>query len=69
MEQEGVMKKRVAVKVLKRTLRAISPIGYLQNDPSYNSNTIGIAIRQVNKLKRRVKANDKQRVTTECACY
>lgn len=63
------MKKRVAVKVLKRTLRAISPIGYLENDPSYNSKTIGVAVRKVNKLKRRVKANDKQRVTTECSCY
>ena len=63
------MKNRVAVKVLKRTLRAISPIGYLENDPSYNSDTIGRAIRQFNKLKRRVKANDKQRVTTECSCY
>lgn len=63
------MKRRVATKVFKRALRAISPIGYLENDPSYNSNTICRAVRQVNKLKRRVKANDKQRATTECACY
>ena len=79
------MKKRVAVKVFKRMLRAISVIGYFEDNPSYNINTIVRAIRRVNKLKfikdtcvfvvqdkrneGRVKANDKQRVTTECACY
>lgn len=49
------MKKRVAVKVLKRTLRAISPIGYFEDDPSYNIKTISKAIRKFNKLKRREK--------------
>ncbi len=63
------MKKRVAVKVMKRTLRAISPIGYFEDNPSYNIKTISKAIRKFNKLKGRIKANDKQRTATECTCY
>lgn len=63
------MKKRVAVKVLKRTLRAISPIGDFEDNPLYNVNTISKATRKFNKLKGRIKANDKQGTTTECACY
>jgi len=63
------MKKRVALKVFKRTLKAISPIGDFEDNPSYNIKTISKAIRKFNKLKRRIKTSDKQRTATECTCY